>query len=1137
MSNVVDRRVVEMQFDNRDFENNIQTSVQSLSKLKESLKLEESARELKAFEKTASKFSLDGMISAAESMTSKFSAMGTVGDQVLRRLTDSAMTAFYQMKRFVDSMTIDPIYTGFDEYNTQINSIQTILSNTREDLTSRGFDDAGRLGEVTAKLDELNSYADKTIYNFTEMTRNIGTFTAAGVDLYTAVDAIKGIANLAAVSGSTSEQASRAMYQLSQALSSGTVKLMDWNSVVNAGMGGKIFQDALTRTARAMKVTVDKTVTETNKRGKKVRKNVNMTVDQLIEKEGSFRESLSSGWLTADVLTATLEQFSWDFEEMARDEAVKMGQVLTDNLEQGINEQMEKKKIQLLAQGYTLDEAETIVQLARDAAEAATKVKTIPQLFDTLKEAAQSGWTKTWQFIIGDFEEAKETLSAIGDYFGRLIDISSDSRNAIMQQWHDNGGYASLWNNDEKKGPLGSFWNLVYGIKNIVSMIREEFQKVFPPATAQNLLDFTSGIQSATARFKEFTENSDEMENFRRIIAGISSALGLMKTGSEYAFKAIKRIFGITDPLNESIVLAAAKTGDWITKVKSLMDTSEGFRIFLDRVKAAIDSVSSAIGEAFGLFKKVDTEIDAISGADAKANKSNFFLTIGNGISEFVGKIPKGIDKLKAWTQSIADYILASERIQKIWGKGKNLYVSSLTSLKSFGNAILETIANLYNADDATGGWKVFPSLKDSFEAFNLSVMEWFSHTKESITITWNNIVEYMTTFFSKTVPEFFSSGKIGTGVIIDKIKSIDWMDVIKTAVGLYSAIRTVSAIGGIVSIGGGLKRIGKGLKQVGEGISDVVKKGVSITKEDKDSIGNTLLKIASAIGILVGSIYVLSKMDSASVATGLGVVTFIAGELLTVSFIFGKIGANSGNFIAIAGALSLMTIPIYLLGSMDTEKALKGIIGIGAIMTEMGICMRLAGNGKKGSFIGLALGIIVMVEAVKNLSQLNGGDMAKSLIGMKILLLEMASFMKKISSIGKISGMIGMAVAVNLLVTAVKRMGNLNTKTIGKGLLGLGGIMTAFGLMAKMTKGISLGSSMTMLLSMAGSIILFIEAFKQIDGMNVDDMLKFALSISSTLLAIGIAIRCTGSIPLSGAISGLGSLAIWLAGMGVIYC
>lgn len=188
MSNVVDRRVVEMQFDNRDFENNIKTSMQSLGKLKESLKLEDSAKELKAFEKTAGKFSLDGMISAAESMKSKFSVMGTVGDQVLRRLTDSAMTAFYQMKRFVNSLTIDPIYSGFDEYNTQINSIQTILSNTREDLTSRGFDDAGRLGEVTTKLDELNSYADKTIYNFTEMTRNIGTFTAAGVDLYIKID-------------------------------------------------------------------------------------------------------------------------------------------------------------------------------------------------------------------------------------------------------------------------------------------------------------------------------------------------------------------------------------------------------------------------------------------------------------------------------------------------------------------------------------------------------------------------------------------------------------------------------------------------------------------------------------------------------------------------------------------------------------------------------------------------------------------------------------------------------------------------------------------------------------------------------------------------------------------------------------
>ena len=163
----------------------------------------------------------------------------------LANITNSAVNAG---KNLVSAFTIDPIKTGLQEYETQINAVQTILANTQSKSTT--------LDQVNEALDELNHYADMTIYNFTEMTRNIGTFTAAGVDLDTSVSAIKGIANLAAVSGSTSQQASTAMYQLSQALASGTVKLMDWNSVVNAGMGGQVFQDALKETARVHGIAV-----------------------------------------------------------------------------------------------------------------------------------------------------------------------------------------------------------------------------------------------------------------------------------------------------------------------------------------------------------------------------------------------------------------------------------------------------------------------------------------------------------------------------------------------------------------------------------------------------------------------------------------------------------------------------------------------------------------------------------------------------------------------------------------------------------------------------------------------------------------------------------------------------------------
>ena len=264
----IDRRIVEMQFDNREFEKHVQTSVDSLDKLKKSLDLEQSAKSFSELDKAAKSVNLSALTEAAEAVSKKFSFIGTVCDQVFRRITDAVLNAGAKVKGFVDELTIKPVATGFSEYETQINAIQTILSNTRDELTKKGLDDGARLELVNDKLDELNYYADKTIYNFTEMTKNIGTFTAAGVELETAVDSIQGIANLAAVSGSTSEQASRGMYQLSQAISTGTVKLMDWNSVVNAGMGGELFQKALMRTAEAEGIAGEEAQSMFAKRGR-----------------------------------------------------------------------------------------------------------------------------------------------------------------------------------------------------------------------------------------------------------------------------------------------------------------------------------------------------------------------------------------------------------------------------------------------------------------------------------------------------------------------------------------------------------------------------------------------------------------------------------------------------------------------------------------------------------------------------------------------------------------------------------------------------------------------------------------------------------------------------------------------------
>ena len=380
MSTTIDQRVVEMRFDNKMFERNVSDTMSTLDKLKQKLNFKGASKGLENINTATKNVNMAGLGGAVEQVSMKFSALQVMGVTALSEITRSAMNTG---KRIVSALTIDPVRSGFQEYETQINSVQTILANTEHAGTT--------IADVNKALDELNTYADQTIYNFTEMTRNIGTFTAAGIDLDTSTSAIKGIANLAAVSGSTSQQASTAMYQLSQALAAGRVSLMDWNSVVNAGMGGKVFQDALTRTSEVM----------------------GTGAEAAIKKYGSFRESLTQGeWLTTEVLTETLRQFT-----MAAEEGSDEWNAFKDSLRE---------------QGYTEEQAVAILKMANTASEAATKVKTFTQLWDVLKESAQSGWSQTWKLIVGDYEEAKELLSPIADVLTGFINRMSKFRNDIL---------------------------------------------------------------------------------------------------------------------------------------------------------------------------------------------------------------------------------------------------------------------------------------------------------------------------------------------------------------------------------------------------------------------------------------------------------------------------------------------------------------------------------------------------------------------------------------------------------------------------------------------------------------------------------------------------------------------------------
>ena len=625
MSKIVDERVVEMRFDNAQFERGVATSISTLDKLKAKLNFKDSSKGLEEVGRAANQVRFDGMIDGINTVNARFSYLqGTIQHQ-LNNIVDSCVTAG---KRMVSALTTRPVKDGFAEYETQMNAVQTILANTKKEGTN--------VKMVNAALDELNAYADKTIYNFTEMTRNIGTFTAAGVKLNTSVSAIKGIANLAAVSGSTSQQASTAMYQLSQALAAGTVKLMDWNSVVNAGMGGQVFQDALIRTSEHLQTGAN----------------------AAIAAKGSFRESLQTGWLTTEVLTETLDMFATAADTQEEYEAA-----------------VEK----FVSKGYVREEAKQMADMAKTAGEAATKVKTFTQLTNTVKEALGSGWSTTWRLIIGDFDEAKSLWTSVNDVLSPIIEKMSNARNALLESALGKG-----------------FSDLSAKIKSCVAPAVDAANTVKKVGTA--IYDLGAIVDDVIlGKFgngvDRFNALSEAGINYYEVQNKVNEKLNCSKRYTDEQIREQNRLLGITndstDATENQIDSTASLTEEQKKNLKELMKLNDEQL----KAKGLTKEQIKALDELQSMSKKlgipIDEFIDKLDQINGRWLLLEGFKNIGRAIAKVFSSISNAASEifraltpddifnvLAAFHKLTASLILNNENADKLKRTFKGLFAA-----------------------------------------------------------------------------------------------------------------------------------------------------------------------------------------------------------------------------------------------------------------------------------------------------------------------------------------------------------------------------------------------------------------------------------------------------------------------------
>ena len=1160
MSRTIDERIVEMRFDNAQFEKGVATSMSTLDKLKKSLNFKNSSKSLEEIGRAANRVRFDGMIDGINTVNARFSYLqGTIQHQ-LNNIVDSCVMA---SKRMVSALTTQPIKDGFAEYETQMNAVQTILANTQKEGTN--------VKMVNAALDELNRYADKTIYNFTEMTRNIGTFTAAGVKLDTSVSAIQGIANLAAVSGSTSQQASTAMYQLSQALAAGTVKLMDWNSVVNAGMGGQVFQDALIRTSEHLKTGAQ----------------------AAIDAKGSFRESLQTGWLTTEVLTQTLDQFATAADTQ---------------------EEYEAAVKKFLDQGYSEEQAKQMADMAKTAGAAATKVKTFSQLIDTLKESLGSGWTETWRTVIGDFEEAKELWTSVSDVLSDAINKSSDARNAIVKEWADLGGRTAL---------IDSFRNAFNALLSIITPIKEAFSYVFPQATAKQLLAITEGIRDLTAKMKLSDPIAAKLEKTFEGLFSIASIGIKVIGGIGKAFFQLLTSSGVSN-LAEHVLSIGEAIGDALSRLNDsfkMDDIANSLGTVVGIISAALnglldllDSVFGAVNNKFridGLLNVLASMKDGISNvfdyiSDKFKNISTVFTKIKDIITNVISTISGYVKQFVDWVKdnfTLGDLFAGligggifvtikkiiglvqtiKDKIEELFGKGENSKIGQIVekinnaldslhdSLEAFTTGIkatalleialaisllagsMDKISNLSVEDigkSLASIASLFAMLNLSFRSMNKTLSKY--DTKGVIKAAGSmvimsaalNILANAMVKMSGLSWDDIAKGLVGTGaglftlcvgvksisdVKISASTSIALLALAKSCEMLGNAMTTFATLSwseiarGLVGMGAALKIFTSIINQLGKsngGASILSSVSMLIAVQSLDKLASGLAKFGD--------------MNWDGIARGLvgmgGALTELTVSLTAISKIagFSSIFGDGAILIVISG-LDAMVNAFMKFAFMSWDDIAKGLAGMGEALGEIGLISGLV--GKLAGFSGIiGAGTILMTvqglsdiaDAMKKIGSISWDGIARGLTGMGVALSEIAVVS---GMLGKLTGFSGLLGATTILVAvqslgdiadALNKIGTMGWENIAQGLVGLGGALTELsvisGLLGKLAGISGLLGAATILVAVQ-SLDDLAEALKKFGSMTWDETAKGLAGMGEALGELGLISGLIGTL------------------------
>jgi hypothetical protein len=1087
----VDDKIVAMKFDNRQFDPAVASSTSALEKLKAALKLDGVGKGLNEVNNAAKGFSLAGMASGVDGLSTKFMALATIGITALSNITNRAVDAGIRLGK---SLSLDQVMAGFREYELKMGSIQTILANTARHGTG--------LAEVTANLDALNDYADKTIYNFGDMTRNIGLFTNAGIKVGDATSMIKGFSNEAAASGTSAQGAAGAAYQLSQALSAGTIRLMDWRSLQNVGMGNKNMQNGLIEIASAMGQF-----------------NSSTTTASAASKD--FNGSLEKQWLSADVMSNYLKIMAGDM-----DDAAMSALGLSDA-------QIKSFKAQ-----QTMSE------------EAATKVRTLTQLVGTIKESIGSSWAETFDLLIGDFNEATALWSGVNKTLGDLLGSFGDKRNEMLQGWKELGGRTEL---------IEGIKNIFTALGQVLTPIRDAFRNLFPPQTAQ-------GLYNLTVAFRSFTENlkigSDTASRIGRIFTGIFSVFHLGVTVVKLLVSTIASLFGVATKGSGGFLEFVATIGDWVAKVSQAIEKGTALQAIFGNIglalKGAISFVKAFAGGIFKIFSDFDGfKANGFAGfgqtlLDSLGPFKSVAQNLGNIFGRLTGNFGSVWDTFSSFGSKFADFFKKfSERLRGFTGDldfTKILGAINTGALIAVATIFYRFVKSFGDGVDTISSWK--ETLTSPFEAMTDTLGQ-MQNTLKAATLLQIaaaiGILALSAVALSKIDAEGLTRALTALTVMLVQLVG---------AMAIFQKIDIGSGMGQLILLAVALRILTSSVKALSELSWEDLAKGLTGTAallgalivtaklmpDGKAMISSSvgIILLAAAVKILVSSVQDLGSMDWEDLAKGLiGVGAVLGALILFTKFAEANKGgiAQSVGILLLGAAIKVLASAVEDFSKMDWTSLGKGLASISAILLAVAAFGKISSGGVSLLGAGAAMLVIsaamkIMASAIKDFTAFSWEEIGRGMTVMagSLLAVGLALALIPPTSVFSAGAIAITAYALGMLADVMKDFGKMGWDEISKSITMLAGSLTILGLaLFGMTYGLAGAPALFIAAAALAVLAPVLQAFGKMSWTEIG---KGLAMLAGALAVLGIA----GALltPVIPTLLGLG-IAIALLGVGML--